>query len=268
MIYTIRSGGNDDASSYAGMKTTFTDVADTAWYAGYVKYCQSVGIVSGRSKTTFDPNADVSGVEAALMCLRVMGYDPAKANIGGSNWSTTTIGLATENGLLDDVNCPITTGLPRQYAAQIMYNMIDAHTVRWSTDSESYNNYAEATGAKYETVGKKYMKLNTIEGTLTDVSKESGKDTYAMTVEKITKVNGNPVDNNDSKDFTKVEKNYMGLKNQKVKVLYKNSDEVYGVFALAEDNTTLYWSPGRFRAGRLQAEVRWLQVLCCCSRQV
>ena len=246
MIYTIRSGGNDDASSYAGMKTTFTDVADTAWYAGYVKYCQSVGIVSGRSKTTFDPNADVSGVEAALMCLRVMGYDPAKANIGGSNWSTTTIGLATENGLLDDVNCPITTGLPRQYAAQIMYNMIDAHTVRWSTDSESYNNYAEATGAKYETVGKKYMKLNTIEGTLTDVSKESGKDTYAMTVEKITKVNGNPVDNNDSKDFTKVEKNYMGLKNQKVKVLYKNSDEVYGVFALAEDNTTLSGLLGDF----------------------
>ena len=249
MIYTIRSGGNDDASSYAGMKTTFTDVADTAWYAGYVKYCQSVGIVSGRSKTTFDPNADVSGVEAALMCLRVMGYDPAKANIGGSNWSTTTIGLATENGLLDDVNCPITTGLPRQYAAQIMYNMIDAHTVRWSTDSESYNNYAEATGAKYETVGKKYMKLNTIEGTLTDVSKESGKDTYAMTVKNITKVNGNvPSSNEKDKEynFTKVEKNYMGLKNQKVKVLYKNSDEVYGVFALAEDNTTLSGLLGDF----------------------
>ncbi len=124
--------------------------------------------------------------------------------------------------------------------------MIDAHTVRWSTDSESYNNYAEATGDKYETVGKKYMKLNTIEGTLTDVSKESGKDTYAMTVEKITKVNGNPVDNNDSKDFTKVEKNYMGLKNQKVKVLYKNSDEVYGVFALTEDNTTLSGLLGDF----------------------
>ena len=59
-------------------------------------------------------------------------------------------------GLLDDVNCPMTTGLPRQYAAQIMYNMIDAETVRSSTDSDSYNNYSD-NGTKYETVGKKYM---------------------------------------------------------------------------------------------------------------
>ena len=132
MIYSIRNQGKSDASAYAKMKTTFTDVPESAWYAGYVKYCQSVGIVSGRSDKIFDPNAKVTGVEAALMCLRVMGYDPAKAGIGGSTSSMTTIGLADENGLLDDVNCPMTTGLPRQYAAQIMYNMIDAETVRWS----------------------------------------------------------------------------------------------------------------------------------------
>ena len=254
MIYTIRSGGNDDASSYAGMKTTFTDVADSAWYAGYVKYCQSVGIVSGRSKTIFDPNSDVSGVEAALMCLRVMGYDPAKAGIGGSTWSTTTIGLATENGLLDDVNCPITTGLPRQYAAQIMYNMIDAHTVRWSTDSESYNNYAEATGDKYETVGKKYMKLNTAEGVLEAVEKEDGKSTYMMDLTNVTKKNGNLPTKSDKDDneyfadihFSKVAKDYTALKNQKVKVLYKGTDEVFGVYALSEDNTALASVLGNF----------------------
>ena len=84
------------------MQTIFTDVGESAWFSGYVKYCQSVGIVSGRSKTIFDPNAKVTGVEAALMCLRVMGYDPAKAGIGGSSWSMTTIGLADENGLLDE----------------------------------------------------------------------------------------------------------------------------------------------------------------------
>ena len=254
MIYTIRSGGNDDASSYAGMKTTFTDVADTAWYAGYVKYCQSVGIVSGRSDKIFDPNANVSGVEAALMCLRVMGYDPAKANIGGSTWSTTTIGLATENGLLDDVNCPITTGLPRQYAAQIMYNMIDAHTVRWSTDSDCYNNYAEATGDKYETVGKKYMKLNTAEGVLSAVEKEDGKSTYMMDLTDVTKKNGNLPTKSDKDDneyfadihFSKVAKDYTALKNQKVKVLYKGTDEVFGVYALSEDNTALASVLGNF----------------------
>ncbi|MGM9612139.1 MAG: S-layer homology domain-containing protein, partial [Butyricicoccus sp.] len=51
MIYSIRSGGKSDASSYAGMQTTFKDVSNDAWYAGYVKYCQSAGIVSGKSAT-------------------------------------------------------------------------------------------------------------------------------------------------------------------------------------------------------------------------
>ena len=138
MIYTIRSGGNDDASAYAGMQTTFTDVPNDAWYAGYVKHCQSVGIVSGKSSTIFDPNANVTGVELALMCLRVMGYDPAKANIGGSTWSTTTIGLATEAGLLEDFNATVTNDCPRQYAAQLMYNMLNADTVRWSDDAGDY----------------------------------------------------------------------------------------------------------------------------------
>ena len=240
MIYTIRSGGNDDASSYAGMQTTFTDVGDSAWFSGYVKYCQSAGIVSGRSNTTFDPNADVTGIEAALMCLRVMGYDPTKANIGGSTWSTTTIALATENGLLDDVKATITVGLPRQYAAQIMYNMIDASTVKWSTDSDSYSSVG-SDNTPNETVGKKYMGLNTVEGTLVSVTKEDGKSTYALSVEDITKYNGDSLSTSEQFDrnFTKVASDYSSLKNQKVKVLYKNTDEVYGVYALSEDNTTV-----------------------------
>ena len=233
MIYSIRNQGKSDASAYAKMKTTFTDVPESAWYAGYVKYCQSVGIVSGRSDKIFDPNAKVTGVEAALMCLRVMGYDPAKAGIGGSTWSMTTIGLADENGLLDDVNCPMTTGLPRQYAAQIMYNMIDAETVRWSTDSDSYNNYSD-NGTKYETVGKKYMDLNKVVATMTDFSKTSGKDTYEARLDKATI----DKDESDSEvvNFSKIAKDYSALKYKKVKVLFKKADEVYGIFATT-DNT-------------------------------
>ena len=90
------------------------------------------------------------------MCLRVMGYDPAKAGIGGSSWSMTTIGLADENGLLDDVNTTLTTDLPRQYAAQIMYNMIFASTVKWSNDSESYTNVG-SDNSENDTVGEKYQ---------------------------------------------------------------------------------------------------------------
>lgn len=236
MIFSIRSGGNSDASAYTSMQTTFTDVPDDAWYAGYVKYCQSVGIVSGTSKTTFEPNRDVTGIEAALMCLRVMGYDPAKANIGGSTWSITTIGLATENGLLDDVKSEISKGLPRQYAAQIMYNMIDASTVKWSTDSDSYSNVG-SDNTPNETVGHKYMDLLKTTGTLESVTKPDGKNTYNLSVDNVDDANSDVGYKNYAESFTDVKADYSALKYKKVKVLYKKSNEVYGVFATS-DNTS------------------------------
>ena len=225
MIYSIRTN-SDDASAYANMQTTFTDVPADAWYAGYVKHCQSVGIVSGRSETTFDPNADVTGVELALMCLRVMGYDPAIANIGGSTWSTTTIGLATENGLLEDVTTGITSSCPRQYAAQIMYNMILASTVRWSDDAGKYNN-TNYLGEKYETVGEKYLKLYIAVGTLVSV------DTKNLTISQ----SDSDVQDTDKAvrgmtGFTNLPNDYSDLLGQKVKVLIRDqkSNDVIGVY--------------------------------------
>ena len=234
MIYSIRNQGKSDASAYAKMQTTFTDVGESAWFSGYVKYCQSVGIVSGRSKTIFDPNAKVTGVEAALMCLRVMGYDPAKAGIGGSSWSMTTIGLA------DDVDTTLTTDLPRQYAAQIMFNMIDAPTVKWSTDSDSYSDVG-SDNTPNETVGHKYLDLSKTVATLTKVEKTDGKDTYELTLDKNT-INWDETDGSKDKDnavweFREVKKDYNNLKYKTVKVLYKKANEVYGVFA-TDDNTS------------------------------
>ena len=43
MIYVLRTG-NSDASAYNNDKTTFTDIKGH-WAAGYIKYCQSLGII-------------------------------------------------------------------------------------------------------------------------------------------------------------------------------------------------------------------------------
>ena len=228
MIYTIRTG-TDDASSYANMQTTFTDVSSDAWYAGYVKHCQSVGIVSGRSATIFDPNSDVTAVELALMCLRVMGYDPATANIGGSTWSTTTIGLATEAGILDDVMTTITDSCPRQWAAQIMYNTILASTVQWSTDTNSYTQYFD-DGTKRPTVGREYLDLYINVGTLTTVSGDDISISMTASDEADS--------DNDRKDFTNLTTDYSSLLGQKVNVLFLD-DKANGVIGVypTEDNT-------------------------------
>ena len=72
MIYVLRTG-NSDASAYNNDKTTFTDI-NGHWARGYVKYCQSLGIIAGQSATTFAPDQTVTAQEAAKMLLVTLGY--------------------------------------------------------------------------------------------------------------------------------------------------------------------------------------------------
>ena len=102
-----------------------------------------------------------------------------KAGLVGSGWASKTNALADENGLLDDVNTSFTAACPRQYAAQLIYNAIDAKTVVWRDDA--YTNQT-AAGTDNKTIGEKYMGLHSVEGILTSFSKEDGKSTYGATV--------------------------------------------------------------------------------------
>ena len=250
MIYVLRTG-NSDASAYNDDKTSFTDIG-SHWARGYIKYCQSLGIIAGKSNTKFVPNEKVSAQEAAKMLLVTLGYNAQKAGLVGTGWASKTNALADENGLLEDVNTSFTTACPRQYAAQLIYNAIDTPTVVWRDDA--YTNVT-LLGDDNKTVGEKYMGLNTAEGVIESVSKDDGKTTYNMTLTNVSKKNGTefvaPKNSNDKYYadvyFTKVAKDYTSLKNVKVKVLYKGTDKVYGVFALSEDNTTLSGVLGNFK---------------------
>ena len=230
MIYVLRTG-NSDASAYNDDKTSFTDI-NGHWARGYIKYCQSLGIIAGKSNTKFVPNEKVSAQEAAKMLLVTLGYNAQKAGLVGTGWASKTNALADEAGLLEDVNTSFTAACPRQYAAQLIYNAIDAKTVVLR-DGE----YTDQTamGVDNKTVGEKYMGLKKTVGTLETFAKTSGKDTYELTISNV-----NTTDSTDGdkavKSFTKVKKDYSSLKYNTVKVLYKAKDDVYGVFA-TDDNT-------------------------------
>ena len=221
MIYVLRTG-KSDASAYNDDKTSFTDIG-SHWARGYIKYCQSLGIIAGKSNTIFAPNATVTAQEAAKMLLVTLGYDATKAGLTGSGWAAKTNALADENGLLEDVNTSFTGPCPRQYAAQLIYNAIDTPTVVWRDDAYTNETY---TGADNKTIGQKYMGLeDKDEGILNSVKKEDGKDTYRIQVGGVG-------------TLTKVEKDYSNLLGEKVKVLYKDTDKVYGVFS-TDDNTVV-----------------------------
>ena len=237
MIYVLRTG-NSDASAYNNDKTSFTDV-NGHWAAGFIKYCQSVGIIAGQSATKFAPDQTVTAQEAAKMLLVTLGYDANKAGLVGINWASKTNALADENGLLEDVNTSFTGPCPRQYAAQLIYNAIDTPTVVWRDDA--YTNVT-LLGDDNKTVGEKFMNLKKTTAVLEDVTKTSGKETFELTLDKNEKTyDANKTTDDFNKalfNFTDVKKDYSNLKYQMVTVLYKNNDKskVYGVYA-TKDNT-------------------------------
>ena len=230
MIYVLRTG-NSDASAYNDDKSSFTDIG-SHWARGYIKYCQSLGIIAGKSNTKFCPNDKVTAQEAAKMLLVTLGYDATKAGLVGAGWAAKTNALADEAGLLEDVNTSFTAACPRQYAAQLIYNAIDAVTVAWRDDAYTKYNY---NGSENKTIGEKYMGLNKTVGILNDVTKDTDKNTFSLTVNvNTTESNGKMLGT-----FTKVTKDYSALKYQKVKVLYKDKDNVFGVYSMTDDNTVV-----------------------------
>ena len=227
MIYVLRTG-KSDASAYNYDKTSFTDI-NGHWARGYIKYCQSLGIIAGKSNTKFDPNGNVTAQEAAKMLLVTLGYDASKVGLTGANWASKTNALADENGLLKDVNTSFTAACPRQYAAQLIYNTIFANTVILR-DGEYTNMNALGTG-KNATVGVKYMDLVEFDaGTLYTCKLVDGKDYYSITT-KNTPQGGHGKVYTDASD----------LLGQNVTVLMKSTSKettVYGIYA-DEDSKVL-----------------------------
>ena len=237
MIFVVRNNKIDD-SAYKNNSTKLTDV-NNHWAAGYIKFCESQGIIAGKGNNKFDPDATVTGVEAAKMLLVVSGYDAQKAGLTGSAWQTNVLKYAGAAGILDDVNSALESGLPRQYAAQMIYNTLDVNRVKWSKDSESFDDLLN--GGVKETVGHAYMGLTKSTGTLVSISKD------ALTLANVdgaesdvisTSVSGGVVSYKYGTDFTKVGTDYSSLLGQKVKVLFKDgkTNSVLGVYPTS-DNT-------------------------------
>ena len=240
MIFVVRNNSIDD-SAYANNSSKMTDI-NSHWAKGYIKFCESQGIIAGYGDNTFKPDATVTGVEAAKMLLVLTGYDANKAGLVGHNWSTNTLKYAGSAGILDDVNSGLESGLPRQYAAQMIYNTLEANRVKWSNDSGSFDDILN--GGVKETVGKAYMGLCYDYGTLVSISKDSLSivlnDSYSSDNYHGWRTNNNSTSwVGGDVTFTKVGTDYSNLMGQTVKVMFKDgkTNDVLGVYPTS-DNTT------------------------------
>ena len=110
-------------------------------------------------------------------------------------------------------------------------------TGKYNLEQKTQNVYGENTVTKYadETMGHKYLSLITDgDAVLTDVEKDS-KGTYTLYMNGIT----------TKGQYTKVEGDYSSLIGQKVEVLYKDSENVYGVYASTDSSLIVESTAGK-----------------------
>ena len=233
MIFVVRNNSIDD-SAYKNISSKMTDISGH-WAEGYIKFCESQGIIAGKSENTFDPDAVVTGTEAAKMLLVLTGYEPTKAGLEGAAWATNTLRYAGAAGILDGVASGLASGLPRQYAAQMIYNTLDTYRVAWSTDADAFDYFLN--GGVKETVGKAYMGLVYDVGSLISIDKDAMQIALNSSYDAD---NYHKYADGTKVGFTKVGTDYSDLLGQTVKVMFKDgkTNNVLGVFAIS-DNTAV-----------------------------
>ena len=130
MICVVLNGGKDPS---LGNVTNYS-YNDTVghWAAGYIEYCTQLGIVAGDGTGKFNPNATVTGSEAAKMLLVAMGYKSEVEGFTGSNWAIGVNVRANQKGLYSDLSISVDAGLTRDSAAQMVYNALDATVVSYT----------------------------------------------------------------------------------------------------------------------------------------
>lgn len=126
MIYVLRNGGVDDGAATWKAAVSFAD-CEGHWAAGYIAYCETYGIINGRTETVFDPEAPVTGIELAKMLLTVAGYKGEVEGYTGTGWEKNVVADANEAGLFDGAKFALTEAAPRQWAAVMFENAFDVN---------------------------------------------------------------------------------------------------------------------------------------------
>lgn len=131
IIYRFMNGG--DSLSGTPANSRFSDVDAKEWYAIYVEYCATQGIVSGNGDGTFAPNANIDGYAVLKMVLTALGYNAEKEGFVGETWDSATLIKANNLKLLKGLKAGFDASkeITREEVAQIVYNALNKDVVKF-----------------------------------------------------------------------------------------------------------------------------------------
>ena len=129
MISVALTNNEDCDTLYQNVNSGLTDIAAN-WARGYINYCYVRGIIAGRGDNTFDPGANVTGVEAAKMLLAALGYNAEIEGLVGPDWALNTAALAQQLGIFRNFTKDVNAPLNRDDAALMIYNALDVEMIQ------------------------------------------------------------------------------------------------------------------------------------------
>lgn len=144
MVYFAKEG-NDDADGFLDATSNLNDIKGN-WAESYIKALQADGVVAGDGSGKYNPDSNVTVAEACKMMLTVLGYDAeTQGYVNNSLWSNNIMRDAKRYGLMDNVDRTQTAGtaLTRENAAEIVYNAVQAYTVKPVIDRDQGIKYID-----------------------------------------------------------------------------------------------------------------------------
>ena len=142
MIAVMLNGGKDAVQDTS--VSSFNDVLGSAdaWANKYIEYGVSKGILAGVGGDRFAPASNVTGTQLAKMLLVSLGYDADKEGyLDDTSWAVNVNTDAASVGLYKGLeSIDMNAALTRDNAAQMIWNALNANTVKYFLGSLIENN--------------------------------------------------------------------------------------------------------------------------------
>lgn len=225
--------------------TKFADVSADHWAKGYINQGVANGFIAGMSDTEFDPDANVTYVQAQKMLVSAIGYETYAQAQGGwpTGYKTYAASLDITKGISGITD---STELTRAQVAQMIDNAMGAPLcviASWKTEwNQSKTPNLEVRDGKegraYETLFTEKHDAYKVYGRVTETSKTGSVDNDKVTfqVEKADNFNDDEV----KADSPVSEDMYIGdskadnyLRTYSQALIQKNDDDEYTILSIA-----------------------------------
>lgn len=225
--------------------TKFADVSADHWAKGYINQGVADGFIAGMSDTEFDPDANVTYVQAQKMLVSAIGYETYAQAQGGwpTGYKTYAASLDITKGISGITD---STELTRAQVAQMIDNAMDAPLCVIASWKPEWNGTKTPNlevrdgkeGRAYETLFTEKHDAYKVYGRVTETSKTGSVDTDKVTfqVEKADNFDDEEV----KADSPVSEDMYIGdskadnyLRTYSQALIQKNDDDEYTILSIA-----------------------------------